>query len=489
MLRRMVLCVSLCGAGGVILSKPKVYATGLNLPFFNTEKTINANPDSDMIARNALRVLMMGWWEDDSWLGLKSWQVFKAVFINRDPELLRGMRQAFQDGFNNIHVELNRLKPKGKKLKQAEFFLSNCLSLLPFADISQHQSFNIPQYIDEAWVMVEYKVVPIELTPTSGVEKLFIHDRDRVFAYGLEPVDNDEAEPHLIFMGTTYPAGQGFITQVCSDLESDTPGASLYRTGRDKITSWLDKQQKKTHVCGMSLGGSLSLLLALDQGEKLSRVDALNPPGLYESWIKNPFDNWGSCSEQPPVYIQKQGRDPVSFFGIWKSEWNIFHVRPPEDKQGPNGLTDHALNYAGFSKTKFVKIDTDEDNQTRKRRNFWVYTVMRGVAYWLIMVPFRYLVLPVLRYVWDHKLAITLLIACAVILPVIPTIAATIIGGTLTLSVAIYLIYKLTSMAQILFGFNTVSPPRCHDPLLFNTNEENDDDSIEPSIDGSELKV
>ena len=458
------------------------YATGLNLPFFNVNKPIENQDDSDIIARNALRVLMMGWWDDESWLGLKSWRVFNAVFINRDPVLLRGMRRAFQDGFDDIYAELNQLNLEGKQLKQAEFFLSNCMSLLPFADISAHQSFRIPQYIDKHWVMVDYKVVPIELTPTSGVEKLFIHDRDRVFAYGLEPIDNPDAEPHLIFMGTTYPAGQGFMTQVCSDLECDTPGASLYRTGRDKITDWLDQQPKKTHVCGMSLGGSLSLLLALDQGEKLSRVDALNPPGLYEPWLKNPFDKWDNCPEQPPVYIQKQGRDPVSYFGLWKSEWNIFHVIPPQDKQGPNALTDHALNYAGFEATEFVIIDTDIDNQERKNRNFWVYTVGRSIVYWLFIVPFRYLVLPVLRYAWDHKIAITLLIALTVSLPFLPSIAATIICGALVLSAAIYLLYKLISMVTIVLGYNTVNEPRCHDQKLFQGNEEDDND-VDPDVD------
>jgi hypothetical protein len=217
----------------------------MDLPFFNLNKHMDAKDDAYKIARNALRVLMMGWWDEASWVGLKSWRVFQAVFIKRDPDLLRGMRQAFQEGFDSIYDELNKKNLTHTQQRQAEFFLSNCLSLLPFADISSHRTFNIPQNIAGCWTLVSYRVVPIELTPTSGVEKVFLHDRDRVFAYGLEPINHPQAEPHLIFMGTTYPAGQGFMTQLCADLALETPGTSLYLTGRERITAWLDKQQKK----------------------------------------------------------------------------------------------------------------------------------------------------------------------------------------------------------------------------------------------------
>ncbi|MGL5742592.1 MAG: hypothetical protein ACRCXC_08605 [Legionella sp.] len=68
-------------------------------------------------------------------------------------------------------------------------------------------------------------------------------------------------------MGTTYPAGQGFLPQITTDSKGfETVGKSLYRTGRDKIQKWLSAQ-KTTHVCGVSFGGSLSLLLAIDKGD------------------------------------------------------------------------------------------------------------------------------------------------------------------------------------------------------------------------------
>ena len=120
---------------------------------------------------------------------------------------------------------------------------------LPYADINPYESLKIPQWINDSWHLVEYKVVPIELTPRSGFSKLFLGEYDRVFAHGLEPIDHPHAEPHLIFMGTTYPGGQGFWSTIDSDLEAfETAGKKLYRSGRENIKNWLDKQGKKTRL-------------------------------------------------------------------------------------------------------------------------------------------------------------------------------------------------------------------------------------------------
>jgi hypothetical protein len=282
-------------------------------------------------------------------------------------------------------------------------------------------------------------------------------DSDKVFAYGLEPQDNEEAEPHLIFMGTTYPAGQGFVTQVCSDMANDTPGALLYRHSREKIGEWLDKQQKKTHVCGMSLGGALSLLLALDQGEKLSRVDALNPPGLYEPWIKNSLDRWDEIKDKPLVYVQKQGNDPVSRFGIWKKDWLVYHVQPSAEYKGSNDLMDHALNYAGLPSTTFTPIDVENDNQERQHRNFWLYTIARSIIYWLFMMPFRYVILPILRSISDYKIALASAPAVGAVLtfiPTIPPIATALVGAAFILVATSYLLYKIIKGVEIVLDLH-----------------------------------
>ena len=307
--------------------------------------------------------------------------------------------------------------------------------------------------------MVDYKVVPIELTPTTGFKKIFINDEDRVFAYGLEPIRHPSAESHLIFMGTTYPAGQGFITQINTDLESfETAGKKLYRTGHKRIEAWLEKQgEKKMHVCGTSLGGSLSLLLAMHHGDRLSRVDALNPAGIYEPWKKSRFDQWDECTSKPEVIIQRQADDPISLFGVWKEDWRVLHVIPPKEKQGPSSILDHTLNYAGLAGTRFNNIDVKEDNDKRRTQSFWLYAMARSAVYYFVLVPYRHIIHPVIRYVLNHKIATAIVAACL---------------GLLFIFSPILLLAPLAATAAALGAFiievctHKRHAPLIHDPLL-----------------------
>ncbi len=452
------------------MPKEEQYAGNMELNFFPSatfepELTNRPMENAGVIARNALRVLMMGWQHATS--SLMSFRVFSAIFTQRDRELLRSMRKAFQQGFNHLYdVQLKNRSFTQQELNQIHLYLSNCLTLLPYADITPYESFNIPQYIQGEWVMVDYKVVPIELTPTEGFKKIFINDEDRVYAYGLEPIDHSFAEPHLIFMGTTYPAGQGFLTQINTDLESfETAGKKLYRSGHKRIKAWLDKQgEKKPHVCGTSLGGSLSLLLAMHHGERLSRVDALNPAGIYHPRRKSRFDQWDKCTSKPEVIIQRQANDPISLFGVWKEDWRLLHVIPPKEKQGPNPVIDHGLNYAGLCGTQFINLDVKQDNESRRAQNFWLYSVARSAFYYLVLVPYRYLVHPIVRYVLNHKIATAIAAVCLTLLAIFsPIIWVTPVVAAATALCA--LIVEICTHKR--------HPALLHDPLL-PRNEEMD---------------
>ena len=372
---------------------------GLQLDFLprDTDKTQGFEASEDKtqaVVRAVVRMVTMGWPNAEARSAIQfDWtficHAIQAIFIERDSAVIRKMREIFQEGFGYIYEQLQSKNLTARQQAQAQLYISNCLSLLPFADFNPYEFITIPQYIEGAWQQVDYKVVPIELTPTEGIEKLFFREEDRAFAYGLEPIACDKAEPHLIFSGTSYPAGQGYSMQVHTDLEGfETAGKKLYRTGHERITAFLDKQlsqNKKTHVCGVSLGGALSLLVAIDQGNKLSRVDALNPAGLYESFKKSQYDHWDeivSAGDAPEVFVQRQGRDPVSLFGVWKPEWHVLQVDPPQDKQGPSCFLDHVLNYAGFSDTTFTDISKKEMSQARKQRNTWIYAGLRGFIYY-----------------------------------------------------------------------------------------------------------
>lgn len=436
---------------------------GLSLNFFKSvvleqEQPNYPNKNAQIIARNILRVLMMG---QDLTQDMLSFQFLQAVFIKRDPKLLAGMRHGFKEGFEHIFSQLENRNLNNQQNNQAQLFLSNCLCFLPFANIRPYDTFDIPQLIHHQWQLITYKVTPIELTPTRGIETLFMLDEDRVFAYGLEPVDAPLAEPHLIFMGTTYPAGQGFVSQVNSDLAAfETVGASLYRTGYKNMTAWLDKQQNKAHVCGTSLGGSLALLLAIHQGAKLSRVDALNPAGLYEGWQKSEFDVWNDLDthNKPDVFIQKQGDDPVSFFGVWKNDWSILHVTPL--KKASSAWLDHALNYAGLAGTIFKKINTIKDNETRYVRNALLYNFARAVIYYLGVLPYHYLIRPALHYVYEHIVELVLFsLALACMAAFMPVNMVFLVVLT---PIVLHVVYTLVMSSDVWMGRSDLPDAKLH---------------------------
>lgn len=428
----------------------ETFIGGLDLKFFEdpdfeSVDYIAPNAQAPVIARNALRFLTMGW-PAKSWTQLLSWPVFKAVFIRRDPDLLKEFRFAFQEGFLNLFKQLDGKTLTKEQSEQVQLYISNCLSLLPYSDLTPYESIKIPQDVNGTWTLVEYYVNPIELTDEKNSK---IRDYDRVFAYGLEPLNNDLAKPHLIFMGTTYPAGQGFMPQIYTDFEAfDTVGSSLYLGGRAKLENWLASQKDKVHVCGVSLGGSLSLLLAIDLGNYLSRVDALNPPGLHEPFQKNDFDHWDELSSRPQVVVQQQANDPVSLLGAWKHDWEILRVIPPKDKQGPNPFLDHFLNYAGFAETQFTYATAKDENLKRKFRNFWIYGIGRTLIHYLAIVPFSYIVRPIVTFLLNKRSLIAYGISGGISLIILTGLAT---GGVLPLFFFASIMLVATLSSAILF--------------------------------------
>lgn len=446
------------------MPKRTAFTAELDLKFFAQEEFesvagLSISEQAPILTRNLLRVLMMGWTE--SWKELLTFDVAHAVFIARNPLFLKEMRGAFQEGFAEIFTQLEGQYLNAEQQEQVQLYLSNCLSLLPYSDLTAYESIKVPQCIEGEWELVEYQVKPIELT--TGDEL----DADRVFAYGLEPLFQRKAESHLIFMGTTYPAGQGFLTQINTDVKGfESVGKSLYRTGRARIHAWLEQQENKIHVCGTSLGGALSLLLAIDKGNyELARVDALNPPGLHNARSKSQFDHWDELLNKPKVVVQKQGDDPVSLFGVWSIDWLILQVSPPSAKRGPNGFLDHGLNYAGLKGTCFTYVDAKEDNAKRDTRNFWIFSLGRSLIYYGLLAPYTQIARPIGHFFAKNW---------PLLLPVIPTyglaIYCAVLGGlTVVPAVALFVTLGLVT-SMLLYKFMRTNPTTAyvamHNPRL-----------------------
>lgn len=472
----------------------KKYAGGLGLSFFTSEK---AHPsDADNVAREALHLIMMGYKDPQHWKRLQTVEMFKAVFVKRNEVLLRAMRRGFRDAFQDIFKQLDALNyqlfdPLNEtdeltlQHNQAVLFLSNCLSLLPFADIKPDDKFDIPEWDTQAkkWNLVTFKVAAIELTPTWGLGALVLEDPDRVFAYGLTPKFKQKAtfqskpQPHLIFMGTTYPAGQGFALQLFTNLEwFGTPGLHLFRNGKAGIIKWLAKSTAKAgakaRVHGVSLGGSTAYFTALDKetAPYISRVDAYNSPGLCETLFTNYQKQWDDLSkklgeETPKVYVQMHESDPISgYFGSWLKGWHILNVIPSEEDNVCCSVLAHALSDTHFRRTEVIEIaDIDAENKRRWWFNFGVNTLLRSVLFGLFALPCHYLVVPICRAVLNHKLELVIISAIAVTFMLFSGMLASPMGIVALVAASVYLGYKLIEpMKRLVGGF--VKAPLCHIP-------------------------
>jgi hypothetical protein len=130
------------------------YAGGLALNFFESPEFENDQINDDIEntqiqTRNLLRILMGGW--SQKWRDLLSSRMAKAVFITRDHQLTQAMRLAFQEGFRHIFSQLQNQQLTEQQHNQAQLYISNCLTYLPFGDTTANESFAVPQYLDGAY--------------------------------------------------------------------------------------------------------------------------------------------------------------------------------------------------------------------------------------------------------------------------------------------------------------------------------------------------
>lgn len=354
------------------------------------------------MARQIMSLWVKGWKSERS--TFSSWVFIKALLFHRDLGLLKALRLLFHEGFEYLFEQLKTLRLSPYQFLQVRLFISNALSFMVVVEPNPCELISLPSYLKGSWKLIDYKLLMIEITPERGFRKYFLEEKDRVFAYGLEPI-SQSAPSILVFMGTGYPAGQGFLTQIETDLKAfTTVGELLYQGAREKIKSWLSRPHQEVWVCGASLGGSLALLSAIDQGKNITRVDAYNPAGLYQSARGHiAFDRWESFENKPSVFVQKQGKDPVSRFGLWKKEWQILKVIPPRWQPSPPVFMDHILIYTGLSQSSIHEIDPLEDNRARERSNFWFYKILRSLAYFLAVLPIRYGLVPFWRLIKREK--------------------------------------------------------------------------------------
>jgi hypothetical protein len=409
----------------------EAYNGGLVLYFFDSpEYEFQDDTNTDALARDFVRMHMLPW-EEKAARVWYSRRIQKALVYRYDAEFIRSVRQVYYEGFVRVYSQLktrellNKLTPA--QHNQANLFISDCFSSLPFADPNPYEHFKFPQLIHGTWMLVDYTVQLIELTKPTYASK------DKVFAYGFEPLIEQDAPSHIVFPGTTYAAGRGFVTQMGANMDAfEMVGRSLYLSGYEGAGVWLDKQNRRCapqrpQAHGKSQGGSLALHLAMHQGDKLSEVNAFNPPGLHEvDRSDDVFDRWNEPGfKRPLVRVLENSGDWVHRYGKRKPEWLGLYLEL-RHQSGVSGI-DHASNFAARPGLTIKQRCPRAANLDRQARDPWVYSRFRASCRYLLYWPYVNLIRPIQL---PFMMMLGTMMVCSLLPPILAVPMLVVVGVT-----------------------------------------------------------
>lgn len=295
-------------------------------------------------------------------------RTMRAFLIKQDPALLNEFKGALQRELDHLAAQV----PTNPSEELAwRTFLGNLLGFIPFAYPSAGETLRIPVLENGVCNLVEYEleVIPLEFNKLSTPMP----------AIAMTPKDRPDAPPVLVFMGTTYPAGDGFAASLQSDFTPDySVGELAYEINHRKIAAWM-KDKKNVHVIGISLGGAMAFHAVRHQKE-ISRVDVYNPPGLYaECWEqqRNTHSN---------INIYCQPKDLVSELGTWPTKGNVASYEVLQHcGHAENPLSSHVMANSGTEEISIIKHDPKKQNESLLRK---ILTVLhRVLGPFLIFIP------------------------------------------------------------------------------------------------------
>jgi hypothetical protein len=275
------------------------------------------------------------------------WKNVRGVLFKKDPALLKEMREEFR---SILKACANRHPKNAKEDLLLQTFIGNVIALLPYSYPEEGEGFIIPQKIDGQWKSCHYTVDRrIELMESQFASPL-VH-------YGFV---SNEGPPLLSFLGTTYPAGDGFIASIFSSF---VPGFSVgevpYLLDKDNISCWLEGKEG-VRLFGVSLGGALAFHTLKDHRQKIDQVHAYSPVGLFARNWKETYD------DSPEINIYYQSNDIVPRLGIFPvgKKVTIYRLFPENIE---NAFNAHFRVYTGGKKVQILRSNPEYENSKFSR--------------------------------------------------------------------------------------------------------------------------
>ncbi|PCI37032.1 MAG: hypothetical protein COB50_04100 [Thiotrichales bacterium] len=398
-------------------------------PLKNPEHTADKGEFLAQIAHNALRILLNDW--NPNWpkaiLSRKFAKllfkypktisaIYKALFVEREPLLLKALRSQVQKVLNQYWKRLEGCT-FDKQNQRISFVISNILSLYAMFEPNPNEKLKVPRLIGKSWMLVEYTIEPIGLTPTKGPVCGYIKESDRLYAYGLtlSKINNEEKKERdqentsiLLYPGTGWDTFRGLRIQNLNNFwPAKTPGEKLYQWGKDRIEKWLEKQPLMVDIYGHSLGGSLAYLTSISNPKKVKKVVALNPPGLFKTNKKIEHEEKGA--RKPEVHILMQAYDQVRKLGFYNEDWKLHKYSPLENNIGPDRpIRWGAAHLRNLAANKDVNYETREpskynNSKYRKAGNFLIYRLGRHSKFYLGTGLSFFVLTPIIEMIKKHK--------------------------------------------------------------------------------------
>ncbi len=322
-------------------------------------------------ARNALRHLTYGTplfkGSIFKWSNLKlAWLNFKAMMFRSDPLLLKALRLEMQNLLWNAYSISSHCDDAAQN--RLEIFINTLLSNFPFMDPKDGEMISVPQRINGEWQKVKYQFKKIDLSPKTGWWSWLLEDEDRIYAYGMEPQypHHENANPHLLLMGTTYFSGQGANLSLLGNL---TPGQSVgERHHSDDLDRWIRGHQNIL-AAGHSQGGTLAMIIAAKYPEHIKEAACLNPAALHQATLAQLSPDWQARRSKTEIKVYRQPGDPVFIFGDgFLPGTQFFRVNYPESAQA-SLFAAHAHHYSGYQSATITE-DSEIKIATNKRKFF-----------------------------------------------------------------------------------------------------------------------
>lgn len=338
-----------------------------NGPGFFHEQEASGLEVDDQAVENLIQALCHG---RSLTSGIINRRFLNSIFIDVDPSLLK----SFRDGLQRELVRLSERPPQNDQEAIVwSAFRANVIALLPYSYPDPKTEIRIPVLDKDRKVrMVVYEMtdIPLTLTPIASPMR----------PLGMIPRSDKDALPILSYMGTTFPGGDGFITSILADT---TPGYQvggyIYKHNKAAIGAWFEGKEG-VEVTGISLGGALALQTAADYSDKISRVDAFNPPGLER-------DAWHASTGNTLINIYCQAGDIISKVGHWfySKNVNLFRVFAHQEGVWEDPFTSHIRLATGCRRVTFIKENPEEINR-KVERGYFTF-IHRYISPWAVFVP------------------------------------------------------------------------------------------------------